>query len=30
VVDEVGFGVTTLKPEDGLYGMPRFPLVAGG
>lgn len=29
VVDAVGFGVTTLKPGDEVYGMPRFPHVAG-
>lgn len=30
VVEEVGFGVTVLKPGDEVYGMPRFPLAAGG
>ncbi|GAB3806532.1 NADP-dependent oxidoreductase [Humibacter antri] len=29
VVDAVGFGVTTLKPGDEVYGMPRFPHEAG-
>ncbi|WP_208024631.1 NADP-dependent oxidoreductase [Amycolatopsis pithecellobii] len=30
VVAEVGFGVTTLKPGDEVYGMPWFPRAAGG
>jgi NADPH:quinone reductase-like Zn-dependent oxidoreductase len=30
VVEEVGFGVTTLAPGDKVYGMPWFPRVAGG
>jgi NADPH:quinone reductase-like Zn-dependent oxidoreductase len=30
LVKVVGFGVTTLKPGDEVYGMPRFPLAAGG
>ena len=29
VVAEVGFGVTTVKPGDEVYGMPWFPRVAG-
>jgi NADPH:quinone reductase-like Zn-dependent oxidoreductase len=29
VVDAVGFGVTTLKPGDEVYGMPWFPREAG-
>ena len=29
VVAEVGFGVTTLKPGDEVYGMPWFPRAAG-
>ncbi|WAL69653.1 NADP-dependent oxidoreductase [Amycolatopsis cynarae] len=29
-VDKVGFGVTTLKEGDEVYGMPWFPRVAGG
>jgi len=28
VVEEVGFGVTTLRPGDEVYGMPRFPQAA--
>ncbi|MFJ4191958.1 NADP-dependent oxidoreductase [Kitasatospora sp. NPDC089509] len=28
VVEEVGFGVTVLKPGDEVYGMPRFPHAA--
>ncbi|WP_414170674.1 NADP-dependent oxidoreductase [Streptoverticillium reticulum] len=30
VVDAVGFGVTTLKVGDEVYGMPWFPRAAGG
>ncbi|MFD2467619.1 NADP-dependent oxidoreductase [Amycolatopsis silviterrae] len=30
VVEEVGFGVTTLAPGDEVYSMPRFPHAAGG
>ncbi|GHE23990.1 NADP-dependent oxidoreductase [Streptomyces thermodiastaticus] len=30
VVEKTGFGVTTLKPGDEVYGMPRFPRAAGG
>ncbi|MDX3092018.1 MULTISPECIES: NADP-dependent oxidoreductase [Streptomyces] len=30
VVEEVGFGVTTLAPGDEVYGMPWFPRAAGG
>ncbi|MQY11342.1 2-haloacrylate reductase [Streptomyces sp. RB5] len=30
VVEAVGFGVTTLKPGDEVYGMPWFPRAAGG
>ena len=30
VVEEVGFGVTTLVPGDEVYGMPWFPRAAGG
>ncbi|WP_089958640.1 NADP-dependent oxidoreductase [Lentzea xinjiangensis] len=30
VVDEVGFGVTTLREGDEVYGMPWFPRAAGG
>ncbi|GAA2301882.1 NADP-dependent oxidoreductase [Streptomyces violaceusniger] len=30
VVEEVGFGVTTLAPGDEVYGMPWFPRQAGG
>jgi len=29
VVDAVGFGVTTFKPGDEVYGMPWFPRAAG-
>lgn len=30
VVEETGFGVTTLRPGDEVYGMPWFPRAAGG
>lgn len=30
VVEEVGFGVTTLEPGDEVYGMPWFPRAANG
>jgi NADPH:quinone reductase-like Zn-dependent oxidoreductase len=30
VVEEAGFGVTTLRPGDEVYGMPWFPRQAGG
>jgi len=30
VIEEVGFGVTTLSPGDEVYGMPWFPRAAGG
>jgi NADPH:quinone reductase-like Zn-dependent oxidoreductase len=30
VVEEAGFGVTTLAPGDEVYGMPWFPRAAGG
>jgi len=30
VVEEVGFGVTTLAPGDEVYAMPWFPRPAGG
>ncbi|MFK4540532.1 NADPH:quinone reductase-like Zn-dependent oxidoreductase [Streptomyces tendae] len=30
VVEKVGFGVTTLKPGDEVYGMPWFPRAANG
>ena len=30
VVEEVGFGVTTLQPGDEVYGMPWFPRAASG
>src|SRR5262245_7832026 len=30
VVERTGFGVTTLKPGDEVYGMPWFPRAAGG
>ncbi|WP_406643174.1 NADP-dependent oxidoreductase [Amycolatopsis sp. WGS_07] len=30
VVEEVGFGVTTLAPGDEVYSMPWFPRAAGG
>ncbi|GGU80215.1 NADPH:quinone reductase [Streptomyces albospinus] len=30
IVEETGFGVTTLKPGDEVYGMPWFPRAAGG
>ncbi len=29
VVEEVGFGVTTLRPGDEVYGMPWFPRAGG-
>ena len=29
VVEEVGFGVTTLEPGDEVYAMPWFPRLAG-
>jgi len=29
VVEQVGFGVTTLRPGDEVYGMPWFPRAAG-
>ncbi|MDT3726946.1 alcohol dehydrogenase catalytic domain-containing protein [Streptomyces sp. DSM 41972] len=29
VVEEVGFGVTTLEPGDEVYGMPWFPRAGG-
>jgi NADPH:quinone reductase and related Zn-dependent oxidoreductases len=29
VVEEAGYGVTTLKPGDEVYGMPWFPRAAG-
>jgi NADPH:quinone reductase-like Zn-dependent oxidoreductase len=29
IVEEVGFGVTTLAPGDEVYGMPWFPRAAG-
>ncbi|WP_041842124.1 NADP-dependent oxidoreductase [Actinoplanes friuliensis] len=29
VVEEIGFGVTTLAPGDKVYGMPWFPRAAG-
>jgi NADPH:quinone reductase-like Zn-dependent oxidoreductase len=30
VVEETGFGVTTLEPGDEVYGMPWFPRAPGG
>ena len=30
VVEQVGYGVTTLAPGDAVYGMPWFPRAAGG
>jgi NADPH:quinone reductase-like Zn-dependent oxidoreductase len=30
IVEEVGFGVTTLAPGEEVYGMPWFPRAAGG
>ncbi|MEU5628493.1 NADP-dependent oxidoreductase [Streptomyces tendae] len=30
VVEKVGFGVTTLRPGDEVYGMPWFPRAANG
>lgn len=30
VVEEIGFGVTTLAPGDEVYGMPWFPRAVGG
>ncbi len=30
VVEQVGFGVTTLQPGDEVYAMPWFPRAAGG